>query len=55
MAVVVKSAVREMLKGKCNVASNFLDALDSSVAGLVNAAATRAVANGRKTVQARDL
>jgi histone H3/H4 len=54
MALVVKSAVRELLKGKANVSEEFLKALDASVASMVNKAVSRAKANGRKTVKARD-
>lgn len=54
MSLIVKSAVKESLK-KHNVASDFVEALDKEVAALVSKAADRATANGRKTVQARDL
>lgn len=52
--LIVKSAVKEALSGH-NVSSDFYDALDDEVAGLLNRAAERADANGRKTVQPRDL
>ena len=54
MALVVKSAVKHSLKSH-NVASNFVEALDKEVKVLIDKAAKRASANGRKTVQARDL
>lgn len=52
--LIVKNAVKEAVDGK-NVASDFYDALDERVEALLNEAATRADANDRKTVQARDL
>jgi len=55
MAMIVKSAVRELLKGKFNVSEEFLQKLDAEVAALVKKAAERAEANGRKTLKARDL
>ena len=54
MAVIVKSAIREMLKGKASVGEDFLKALDASVVELVKKAAERAKENGRKTLKARD-
>jgi histone H3/H4 len=55
MAVVVKSAVRELVKGKFNVGEDFLSALDADVSALVKRAAERAKDNGRKTLKARDI
>ncbi|MFB6298710.1 MAG: DUF1931 domain-containing protein [Halobacteriales archaeon] len=52
--LIVKAAVKEALEGK-NVSSDFYDALDDEVAELLADAADRAEANGRKTVQPRDL
>ncbi len=52
--LIVKSAVKEALEGQ-NVSSDFYDALDDEVADLLQSAAGRAEANGRKTVQPRDL
>ena len=52
--LIVKSAVKEALTGH-NVSSSFYDALDDEVNELLAAAAERADANGRKTVQPRDL
>lgn len=54
MSLVVKAKVKEAAKGM-NVASDFADALDTEVQGMVKRACKRADANGRKTVQARDL
>jgi histone H3/H4 len=54
MAVIVKSAVRAMLKGKANVSEEFLKRLDADVAAMVRRAAERAKANRRKTLKARD-
>jgi len=52
--LIVKAAVKEALEDK-NVASDFYDALDEKVETLLADAARRAEANGRKTVQPRDL
>lgn len=52
--LIVKAAVKEALNEK-NVSSEFYDALDDEVAELLADAADRAEANGRKTVQPRDL
>ena len=52
--LIVKSAVKESLAGH-NVSSDFYEALDGKVSELLDDAAARADANGRKTVQARDL
>jgi histone H3/H4 len=55
MAVVVKSAVRDLVKGRFNVSEEFLSALDADVTRLVKKAADRAKENGRKTLKARDV
>ncbi|MFB6089307.1 MAG: DUF1931 family protein [Candidatus Aenigmatarchaeota archaeon] len=55
MALIVKNAVKEKVKGTHNVSADFYDALDGKVQELVMEAAKRAKANGRKTIQARDL
>ncbi|MEM5793567.1 MAG: DUF1931 domain-containing protein [Candidatus Aenigmatarchaeota archaeon] len=55
MTVVVKSAVRELVKGKYNVSEEFLTALDAEVVNLVKRAAKRAEENGRSTLKARDV
>jgi histone H3/H4 len=52
--LIVKAAVKEELDDK-NVASDFYEALDEEVTDLLEDAARRAEANGRKTVQPRDL
>lgn len=52
--LIVKSNVKESL-GTTNVSADFYDALDEEVAELLERAAQRAEANGRKTVQPRDL
>lgn len=52
--LIVKSAVKEEVDEQ-NVASDFYEALNDEVAELVADAAERAEANGRKTVQPRDL
>ncbi|MEM5836649.1 MAG: DUF1931 domain-containing protein [Candidatus Aenigmatarchaeota archaeon] len=54
MALVVKSAVRELLKG-VRVSEDFWKALDASVTAQVKKAMERAKANGRKTVRGADL
>jgi len=46
----IKSAVKDM-----NVAGDVAEALDKIVAELLNKAAERAKANGRRTLQARDI
>lgn len=55
MALIVKNAIKDMVKGKCNVSADFYNALDSEVKALVHKALSRAKANNRKTIQARDL
>jgi hypothetical protein len=52
--VIVRSAVRELVKGKFNVSDEFMRRLDTDVAALVTRAADRAKANNRKTLKARD-
>ena len=54
MALIVKSAIRELVKGKANVGEDFLKRLDADVAALIRRAADRAKAKGRKTLKARD-
>jgi len=54
MAVIVKSAVRALVKGRFNVSDEFLKRLDADVAAMVRRAADRAKANKRKTLKARD-
>ena len=55
MAVVVKSAVRELVKGRFNVSEEFLSALDADVTRAVKRASERASENGRKTLKSRDV
>lgn len=55
MALIVKNAIKDMIKGKANISADFYGALDSEVKGVVTRALTRAKANNRKTIQARDL
>lgn len=54
MAVIVKSAIRALVKGRANVSAEFLKRLDVDVAAMVTRASERAKANGRKTLKARD-
>ena len=54
MAVIVKSAIRALVKGRANVSEEFLKRLDADVAAMVRRAAERARANKRKTLKARD-
>jgi len=55
MALIVKSAVRQLIKGSASVGEDFLKKLDANVAEMVRRAAERAKANGRKTLKARDV
>ena len=52
--VVVKSRIKEM-SSDCNVSGDFAESLNKVAVGLVKQAAERAKANGRKTVQAKDV
>lgn len=52
--LVVRSKIKEFVKGM-NVSGDFADGLSKKVEALITEAAARAEANGRKTVQARDL
>ena len=54
----VKSKVREYIKSKdCNTSGDVIDgpALNNALIGILDAAIGRAKANGRKTVQEKDL
>ena len=54
----VKSKVREYIKSKeCNTSGDVIDgpALNEAIIGILDAAIARAKANGRKTVQEKDL
>ena len=53
--VVVKSKVKETIGKNNNVSSDFAEGLNEFIVGIVEMAEARAVANKRKTVQARDL
>jgi histone H3/H4 len=55
MAVIVKSAVRDLVRDRFNVSEEFLEALNADVTGVVKRAAERARENGRKTLKARDV
>ena len=52
--LVVKSKIKEVVK-ELNVAGDFAEALEKKVETLIAEATERAKANGRRTVQARDL
>ena len=52
--LVVKAKIKDYV-GDMNVAGDFADELSKKVEMLVKEAAKRADANGRKTVQAKDL
>ena len=52
--IVVKSKIKEVA-GDSNVAGDFAEALNAVATEAVKSAARRAEANGRKTVQARDV
>jgi len=57
-ALFVKSKVREYIKGKgCNTSGDLIDgpALNDSIMSVLDNAIRRAKANGRKTVQEKDL
>jgi len=54
----VKSKVREYIKSKeCNTSGDVIDgpALNDAIIGILDKAIGRAKANGRKTVQEKDL
>ena len=54
--VLVVSKVKEAIKAKgCNTAGDALDALNNYVGWLIEQAAKRAEANGRKTVKGHDI
>lgn len=52
--LVVKSKIKEHVDD-VNVSGDFADALDKEVQALIVKAVERCKANGRKTIQARDL
>jgi histone H3/H4 len=51
--IITKSKIKEV-SGNCNVAGDFAEALNKVAVENVKAAAKRAEANNRKTVQAKD-
>lgn len=53
-SLVVKAKIKEVAKGM-NVAGNLAAALSDEVEQLIKKACARAEANGRKTVQAKDV
>ncbi len=57
-ALFVKSKVREYIKSKgCNTSGDLIDgkSLNDAIIGVLDKAIARAKANGRKTVQEKDL
>lgn len=52
--LVVKAKIKDFV-GDMNVAGDFAEALSEKVEALIKEAAKRADANGRKTVQPKDL
>jgi len=57
-ALFVKSKIREYIKGKgCNTSGDLIDgaSLNDAIIEVLDAAIRRAKANGRKTVQEKDL
>ncbi len=52
--IVVKAKIKELSSGY-NVASDFPDELDTQVKAMIQKAISRAKANGRRTVMAKDL
>jgi len=54
--LIIKSNIRDAVKDKIqNVSAEVADALNEKVQELLNKAAERALANGRRTLHARDL
>lgn len=55
--LIVKSKVREYVKGigEFNISSDFIEALNVEVAGLIKSAANRTKSNSRKTLSAKDV
>jgi hypothetical protein len=52
--IISKSRVKALVK-KCNVGSEFYDALDGAVRDMIAAAEKRAIANRRKTLRPADV
>lgn len=55
MAVIVKKAVKDLVRRSHNVGEDFLKRLDAEVTAMIKRAAERARANRRKTLKARDV
>ena len=54
--LIIKSNIREAVKDKMpNVSAEVAEALNAKVQELLDKAAERALANGRRTLHARDL
>ena len=53
-SIIVRSKVKEHV-GDLNVSGDFADVLSDKAVALIKEACKRAEANGRKTVQSRDL
>ena len=54
--LIIKSNIRDAVKEKIpNVAGEVAESLNAKVIELLNTAADRALANGRRTLHARDL
>ena len=55
-SLIVKSKIKEYIKGKdCNTSSGLYDALSEEVKKALDKAIDRAKANGRKTIQPKDI
>ena len=54
--LIIKSNIREVIKEKVpNISGEVPEALNERIIELLNKAADRAIANGRRTLHARDL
>jgi histone H3/H4 len=54
--LIIKSNIRDVVKEKTpNIAGEVAEALNKKVEELLDKAADRAIANGRRTLHARDL
>jgi len=53
MAIIVKSQIKEI--AKMSISSDFAPALEEKVKKLIEEAANRAQANGRRTLMAKDI
>lgn len=54
-ALVVKSAVREVVGGKMRISDSFFEALNKKVEALIKDAMKRAKENGRNTLRGYDV